>query len=943
LTSVGDAVISTDAQGRIVFANPVAQSLLQWPEAEILGRHLDEVFRIINEDSRATVESPVAKVLREGAIVGLANHTVLIARDGTEIPIDDSGAPIRGESGAIEGTVLVFRDVAARRREEATSHLLASIVESSDDAIISKDLSAVITSWNKGAARMFEYSAEEAIGQPIALIAAPERVDEMPGILERIKQGARIDHFETVRRTKSGKLVNVSLTISPLRDTAGRIVGASKIARDISERVRAAEQMASLNALLRESNERLARANDGLQESEQRFRRLADGAPVMIWVAGLDKKYTWLNAVWLKFTGRAMEQELGDAWTERIHPDDRRRWLSTYSENFDRRESFSIEYRLLRHDGEWRWLLDCGMPLQGPEGTFAGYVGSCIDITERIQNEEERANLLARERAARTEAERANRLKDEFLATVSHELRTPLAAVLGWAQLLQDSNLDESSRSRALKAIDHNAKMQAKLLEDILDVSRVVSGKLLLEMQRVELLNVIEGALESIRPAAESKSISMESVFDAAAGVVEGDPERLEQVLRNVLSNAVKFTPQGGRVEVRLERREGFAEIRVQDSGVGIAEEFLPHVFEPFRQADASASRRHGGLGLGLAIVQHVVDLHGGSVHAHSDGPGTGAAFTIRLPLLMGRERQKDESGAASGLAGALRGLRVLIVEDNKDTRELLTVILGNHGAEVRTAASTAAALESFLIEKPHVLVCDIGLPGEDGYGLIRRIRSLKPEEGNEVPALALSAYTRLEDRQQALAAGFQIHLPKPVNPTVLTRAIADLAAGHVAAVEEVGIARDAHASFRIMVVDDAKDVANIFTIVLQDLGHEVHTFYDGLTALNQISSLRPNVVFSDISMRGMSGYELAKRIRATPELERILLVAMTGFDPSEIGGEALRAGFDYHLVKPISVSKLKEFFRELAAKVIEQQRASGIEQQKEGGGSNPGPESVRS
>jgi PAS domain S-box-containing protein len=485
LTSVGDAVISTDAEGRIVFANPVAQSILQWPEAEILGRHLDEVFRIINEDSRATVESPVAKVLREGGIVGLANHTVLIARDGTEIPIDDSGAPIRGEGGAIEGTVLVFRDVTVRRRQESASRLLASIVESSDDAIISKDLNAVITSWNKGAERMFEYSAAEAIGQPIALLAAAERADEMPGILERIKQGERIDHFETVRRTKSGKLVHVSLTISPLRNSTGRIVGASKIARDISERVRAAEHMASLNALLRESNERLARANDGLQESEQRFRRLADGAPVMIWVAGLDKKYTWLNAVWLKFTGRTMAQEIGDGWTERIHPDDRERCLATYSENFDRREIFSMEYRLLRHDGEWRWLLDCGMPLQGPDGTFAGYVGSCIDITERKQNEEERAELLARERAARAEAERANRLKDEFLATVSHELRTPLAAVLGWAQLLQNSGLDETSRNRALKAIDHNAKMQAKLLEDILDVSRVVSGKLLLDIKPV--------------------------------------------------------------------------------------------------------------------------------------------------------------------------------------------------------------------------------------------------------------------------------------------------------------------------------------------------------------------------------------------------------------------------------------------------------------------------
>ena len=832
---------------------------------------------------------------------------VLIARDGTEIPIDDSGAPIRGENGAIQGIVLVFRDVTTRRRAEAESRLLASIVESSDDAIISKNLSGVITSWNGGAQRIFEYTANEAIGQPISMIAAPDRLDEMPSILERIKQGERIDHFDTVRRAKSGKLVNVSLTVSPVRDAAGRIVGASKVARDITERMRTAQLLATLNSQLQESNASLTRsyedlqkardllkatlagigdavistdsegrivfanqvaqsvlrwpeaemlgkhlddvfriinefsrekvespvakvlregaivglanhtvliARDGtevpiddsgapirgeggtiqgtvlvfrdiserrqkeneLRESEQRFHNLADSAPVLIWVCGADMKCTWFNRPWLEFTGRTMEQELGDGWAEGIHRDDLQRHRSIYRKSFDRREAFSVEYRLRRHDGEWRWILDTGMPLRSPDGTFLGYIGSCIDITERKKAEEERQILLTREQAARSEAERANRLKDEFLATVSHELRTPLAAVLGWSQLLEDPTLDEPTRERALKTIQHNAKMQTKLLEDILDVSRVVSGKLLLEMQRVELPAVIDGALESMRPTAEARGIRIESIIDPLPGAVHGDPERLEQVVRNLLSNAVKFTPEGGRVEVRLQHRGSLAEIQVRDWGEGIAADFLPHVFEPFRQADFSPSRRHGGLGLGLAIVQQVVGLHQGTVDAHSDGLGTGATFTVGIPLLAGKPARSEESSESAGEGiNRLNGLRVLVVEDNADTRDLLTVLLQNHGAEVRATASAQEALASFRLDRPDVLVCDIGLPLEDGYSLLRQIRSLKVEEGGSVPALALSAYTRFEDRQQALAAGFQMHLPKPINPLLVTRAIADL------------------------------------------------------------------------------------------------------------------------------------------------------------------------
>jgi signal transduction histidine kinase/CheY-like chemotaxis protein len=432
-----------------------------------------------------------------------------------------------------------------------------------------------------------------------------------------------------------------------------------------------------------------------------------------------------------------------------------------------------IEYRIVRPDGTIRWVQGKGRVALDARGNVLGMSGVCTDVTERKLAEEERTQLLVREQAARTEAERANRLKDEFLATVSHELRTPLAAVLGWAQLLRTASLDEVTRERALRVIEHNSKIQAKLIEDILDVSRIVSGKLLLNLQPVELPAVIEAAIETMRPAAGSKGVRIEAAIDPAAGAVQGDSERLQQVVWNLLSNAVKFTPQGGRVEIRLERHGSQVEIRVSDTGEGIQAEFLPYVFDAFSQADASSSRKHGGLGLGLAIVRQVSELHGGTVHAHSDGPGTGATFTIRLPLPVTAPFQDDTAPESlRETVPALSGLRILVVEDDTDTRQLLTVLLESHGAHVSNAASAKEALQTFGLSKPDVLLCDIGLPGENGYTLLRQIRALGAEKGGNVPALALTAYARPEDRQQALAAGFQMHLSKPIDPSLLTRAI---------------------------------------------------------------------------------------------------------------------------------------------------------------------------
>ncbi len=399
-------------------------------------------------------------------------------------------------------------------------------------------------------------------------------------------------------------------------------------------------------------------------------------------------------------------------------------------------------------------------------------------VSEHKRAEAGRALLLSREQAIRREAERANRLKDEFLATLSHELRTPVTAILGWARMVRFGKLDQAGRERALEIIERNAKAQVQLIEEILDVSRIIGGKLRLEMQPVSLPDILEAAMDAIRPSAETKGIRLHKLVDPKAGAVLGDPQRLEQVVRNLLSNAMKFTPKGGLVGIRLERLGAHIEITVSDTGQGIPADFLPHVFERFRQADASFSRAHGGLGLGLAIVRHVVELHGGTVRAESPGKGQGAIFTVRLPPApAGPQGSKLVQVKTEGTVGGLpllEGFQVLLVEDEPDARAWFSAVLRQSGATVTAAASAPEALEVLKSSQPSVLVSDIGLPGEDGYSFIRQVKDLAAERGEEpIPAIALTAYAGVEDRLRALQAGYRLHLAKPIEPAELVLAVA--------------------------------------------------------------------------------------------------------------------------------------------------------------------------
>ncbi|MEN3330759.1 MAG: hypothetical protein V7641_124 [Blastocatellia bacterium] len=1097
LGSIGDAVIVTDTEGRVTFLNTVAESLTGWTRGEARGKPIDEVFVIVNEQSREPVDSPVARTLREGVIVGLANHTVLIKKDGSEVPIDDSGAPIKDDEGKLLGVVLVFRDITERRKaedalrqsrerldltleasgigfwycdlpfteliwdERSKAHFgipadqpatlktfyerlhaddrahvrqaieramaerllydvdyrtvgldgrlrwvhatgrtfydnagtpirfagntidvterkqaedalafVASIVESSDDAIIGKRLDGTILSWNAGAERLYGYSAEEVIGKHIRLLADADH-DDIDDILAQLQNDKHIHHYETVRVKKNGETFDVALTISPIKGPAGALTAASTIARDITERKRAEQERERLMA--------------EIDNQRTRLNNVVANVPGVVWEAWgqpdtASQRINFVSDYVESMLGYSVEEWLQtpNFWLTIVHPEDREQAARTAAENFASGGGLN-QFRWLKKDGRALWVEARDVVIRDEQGQAVGMRGVTMDISERKRAEEERAHFLAeqqrlilaeqaaREAAeageqrsrflaeasavlassldyeatlrsvarlavpqladwcvvhiaeegqpvkqlaimhidpakvrwakelgvryppdvnaprgvpnvvrtgkseyypkiddrmlvetaydedhlhilravgmnsamivplaarnrtlgtitlvatdshppyteadlaqaedlagraalavdnamlfaeahrARAEAEEANRMKDEFLATVSHELRTPLNAIVGWSHMLRTRSFDEATTARALETIERNAKSQAQIVEDILDVSRIITGKLRLDVQPVDLAAIIEAALDSVRPAAEAREIRLQAILDPRAGPVSGDTNRLQQVVWNLLANAVKFTSKNGRIQVRLERVASHVEIIVADTGQGIRADLLPFVFDRFRQGDSTSTRLHGGLGLGLAIVRHLVELHGGTVTAASTGEGQGATFTVKLPLMplqaerydTGRVPASAPSTSPLQEAPDLKGIKVLVVDDEPDTRDMLRTMIGQFGAQVKACASSQDALQVFHEWPPDVIVSDIEMPGEDGYQLMRQIRALGLERGGKTPAVALTAYARTEDRTRAFAAGYQMHIAKPADPIELAAAIASLA-----------------------------------------------------------------------------------------------------------------------------------------------------------------------
>jgi PAS domain S-box-containing protein len=520
------------------------------------------------------------------------------------------------------------------------------------------------------------------------------------------------------------------------------------------------------------------RAADTLRASEQQWRQMADTMAHMIWVTRPDGHHEWYNRRWYEFTGVPEGSTDGEAWNGMFHPDDQARAWGRWRHSLDTGDAYEIEYRLRHHSGEYRWVLGRALPVRNDRGEIHRWFGTCTDIHAMRLLIDEREHVLQSEQAARVESERASRMKDEFLATLSHEIRTPLNAILGWATVLRSGRSTADGVTQGLEVIERNARLQAQMIEDLLDMSRIISGKLRLDVQRINLADVIRTAAETVEPAAAAKDIRLQLVLDPLSGPVSGDPNRLQQVFWNLLSNAIKFTRRGGRVQVLLERINSHLEVSVIDTGEGIDPAFLPHIFDRFRQADASTTRRHGGLGLGLAIVKQLVELHGGTIRAKSPGKNMGATFIAALPLTvvhpeaepMPARRHPTAEPVAMALDSwpQIAGVRVLIVDDEPDARALLRRLFEERDAVVITASSVAEAMTALQAHRPDVIVSDVGMPGQDGYELIRRIRALPPESGGRTPAIALTAYARAEDRVRAVAAGFQHHLSKPVEPVEL-------------------------------------------------------------------------------------------------------------------------------------------------------------------------------
>jgi len=689
LMSIGDAVIATDAQGRVTFINPIAQKLTGWSEAEARGRHLDEVFRIFSEETGVPLDSPVGKVLREGAVVGLANHTVLRSKNGAEIPIDDSGAPIRGESGQLFGVVMVFRDVSKEKVDRVRREFLARAGEVLGSSV---DFQATVAA--------------------VAQVAVPTIADWCA--VNLLEPGALLPYQAAVAHTVPSKV---------------------RLAKELGERYPADPNAprGALSVIQSGKAELYPAISEQLLESYARdaehLRLLRELKLSSVMVVPLRVRDRTLGAITFIYAESARRYTEGDL---------------AFAEDFARRAALAIENALAIKDAQ----------------------------AARV-----------RERALRDEAEVASRAKDEFLAMVSHELRTPLTPILGWTLTLRGRS-PAPELDRGLAVIERNARAQAKLIEDVLDVSRIVSGKLALALGDTDVGEVINASVETVTPAAEAKNIAI-SVDVAGEGLtIVADSDRVQQIVWNLLSNAVKFTPRGGRVALSARREASEVRISVCDTGEGIRPEMLPLIFEPFRQADGSTTRRHGGLGLGLAIVKHLVSAHGGSVQAESEGMGRGATFTVRLPvrapvpaLGLGSPAAPSMESAAAlrSEAPRLDGLRVVVVDDEEDALTVVGEALRERGAEVHCLASPTDAVEQVATVRPDVIVSDIGMPHMDGYSLIRKIRALPTERGGRTPAIALTAYARSEDAQRAFAAGYQMHLAKPVELAQLATVVANL------------------------------------------------------------------------------------------------------------------------------------------------------------------------
>jgi PAS domain S-box-containing protein len=619
-------------------------------------------------------------------------------------------------------------------------------------AIIGLDLEGRIFSWNAGAEKVFGYLKEEIIGENFSTLFTPEdRRLDMPGHeLENARANGSAEDFRWQVR-KDGSRFWTSGFVNPLRDEAENLIGYVKVTRDATSRKLAEET---------------------LIESEADFRAVFNLAGTGKALADLQTgRLLRVNQKLCDITGYPEEELLAMTIQELTRPEDLEQDFAVYQRMLRGEEAYETERHYVRKDGSAVWVYFNVVALRDEKENPIRAVVSVVDITRRKQAEKRLEETLAREREARGEAERANRSKDEFIALISHELRSPLNAILGWATALRRARQDEQLQDRGLEVIERSARMQSQLIDDLMDTARATSGKLKLEVRPMNVADAIEKAEEVVRPAAEAKGILLDTRLDRNAGQITGDPDRLQQVVWNLLSNAIKFTPEGGRVEVKLERVALYIQITVSDTGRGIKPEFLPHVFDRYQQAEASGGKRAAGLGLGLPLTRQLVEMHGGSVEAKSEGEGKGATFIVKLPVRAVYTAETEGAPPTSGQK-TLAGVLAVVVEDDANARALITSVLELSGARVTAFGSAREALSLLTDDaapRPDILISDLAMPGVDGYSLIRKLREWERTKGHDaLPAVALTAFGRAQDRIRALEAGFQTHVAKPAEPAEL-------------------------------------------------------------------------------------------------------------------------------------------------------------------------------
>ena len=737
LQSIGDAVITTDNESHVTYLNHVAESLTGWSNQDALGQPLETVFHVINERTRLVVESPVTRALSQGIVVGLANHTVLIKKDGTECPIDDSAAPIRDELGHVSGYVLTFRDVTSQRLVEQdkanqllTARLLASIVESSNDAIISKSLDGIIQSWNAGAERLFGFTSEEAVGRHISLVIPPERIDEEEQIIASLKAGKRIEHFETVRLRRDGRRIIVSLTISPIKDDSGNVVGASKIVRDITDRRRA-------------------------ESERQKFVTLIENSTDFIGMCDLNGIPFFVNRSGLEMVGlESIEQARRTPLTDFFFPEDQALIMNEFLPNVMQNGHGEIEIRF-RHfkTGEARWMAYKVLTLSDNGDEPVAFATVSQDVTERKRLEDDLRKLAA-------DLSETDRRKNEFLATLAHELRNPLAPMSNMLEVVKHADGDIQILERAHDTIERQLAQMVRLVDDLLDLNRITHDRLELRKREVELSSVILQAVEVARPLFDLAEQKLTVALPDEPVYLNADPARLAQVFGNLLNNSSKYTKPKGSIWLSVQLIDSEVLVTVKDNGWGIPADKLGKIFDMFMQVDRSSERSQSGLGIGLTLVKRLTEMHGGSIEAKSAGEGQGSEFVVRLPILGKPTEVGTPQPDTVSQSPQVR--RILIVDDNKDSADSLAMLLEITGNQTYQAHDGVEAIEAIEKYRPEVVLLDIGLPKLNGHEVCRRVR--ERSWGKEIVIIALTGWGQEEDRRKSENAGFDGHLVKPVD-----------------------------------------------------------------------------------------------------------------------------------------------------------------------------------